>query len=201
MKNAWPVKAQAVGGRHYKQNPEGLPYVDQNFDAYSVEYVFADGARMIMDGRCMNGCNDIYSSYAHGSKGSAIVSKSGDCGYPSTIFKGQNPQRSNMTWTSDIPQDQRDPYQNEWNDLVDAIRDDKPYNEAKRGAEGSLVTSMGRMAAHTGQEITYEEILNGDHEFAPDVDKLTMDSPAPVPAGPDGKYPMPMPGITKKREY
>ena len=201
MKNAWPVKAQAVGGRHYKQNPEGLPYVDQNFDAYSVEYVFADGARMIMDGRCMNGCNDIYSSYAHGSKGSAIVSKSGDCGYPSTIFKGQNPQRSNMTWTSDIPQDQRDPYQNEWNDLVDAIRDDKPYNEAKRGAEGSLVTSMGRMAAHTGQEITYEDILNSDHEFAPDVDKLTMDSPAPVPAGPDGKYPMPMPGITKKREY
>jgi len=201
MKNAWPVKVQAVGGRHYKQNPEGLPYVDQNFDAYSVEYVFADGARMIMDGRCMNGCNDIYSSYAHGSKGSAIVSKSGDCGYPSTIFKGQNPQRSNMTWTSDIPQDQRDPYQNEWNDLVDAIRDDKPYNEAKRGAEGSLVTSMGRMAAHTGQEITYEDILNGDHEFAPTVDQLTMDSPAPVPAGPDGMYPKPMPGITKKREY
>jgi len=201
MKNTWPVKAQAVGGRHYKQNPEGLPYVDQNFDAYSVEYVFADGARMIMDGRCMNGCNDIYSSYAHGSKGSAIVSKSGDCGYPSTIFKGQNPQRSNMTWTSDIPQDQRDPYQNEWNDLVDAIRDGKPYNEAKRGAEGSLVTSMGRMAAHTGQEITYEDILNGDHEFAPTVDQLTMDSPAPVPAGPDGTYPKPMPGITKKREY
>ena len=201
MKNAWPVKAQAVGGRHYKQNPEGLPYVDQNFDAYSVEYVFADGARMIMDGRCMNGCNDIYSSYAHGSKGSAIVSKSGDCGYPSTIFKGQNPQRSNMTWTSDIPQDQRDPYQNEWNDLVDAIRDGKPYNEAKRDAEGSLVTSMGRMAAHTGQEITYEDILNGDHEFAPTVDQLTMDSPAPVPAGPDGTYPKPMPGITKKREY
>ena len=201
MKNAWPVKAQAVGGRHYKHNPEGAPYVDQNFDSYSVEYVFADGARMIMDGRCMNGCNDIYNSYAHGSKGSAIVSKSGDCGYPSSIFKGQNAQRSNMTWTSDIPQDQRDPYQNEWNDLMDAIRDDKPYNEAKRGAEGSLVTSMGRMAAHTGQEITYEDILNSEHEFAPTVDQLTMDSPAPLPAGPDGKYPMPMPGITKKREY
>jgi predicted dehydrogenase len=201
MKGAWPVKAQAVGGRHYKLNPEGVPYVDQNFDAYSAEYVFADGARMIMDGRCMNGCNDFYNSYVHGSKASAIASKSGDCGTPSSIFKGQNPQRSNMTWTSNIPQDQQDPYQNEWNDLVDAIRDNKPYNEAKRGAEGSLVTSMGRMAAHTGQEITFEDILNGEHEFAPTVDQLTMDSPAPVPAGPDGKYPMPMPGITKKREY
>jgi predicted dehydrogenase len=201
MKGAWPVKAQALGGRHYKVNHEGVPYVDQNFDAYSAEYVFADGARMIFDGRCMNGCHDIYNSYVHGSKGSAIASKSGDCGLPSSIFTGQNPQRSSMTWTSNVPADQRDPYQNEWNDLVDAIRDDKPYNEAKRGAETSLVTSMGRMAAHTGQEITYEDILNGDHEFAPDVDKLTMDSPAPVPAGPDGTYPKPMPGITKKREY
>ncbi|MCX6914707.1 MAG: Gfo/Idh/MocA family oxidoreductase [Verrucomicrobia bacterium] len=201
MKGSWPVKAQAVGGRHYKTNPDGVPYVDQNFDAYSAEYVFADGGRMLMDGRCMNGCNDIYSSYVHGSKASAIASKSGDCGAPSTIFKGQNPQRSNMIWTSEVPQDQRDPYQNEWNDLVDAIRDDKPYNEAKRGAEGSLVTSMGRMAAHTGQEITFEDILNCEHEFAPTVDQLTMDSPAPVPAGPDGTYPKPMPGITKKREY
>jgi predicted dehydrogenase len=201
MKNALPVKAQALGGRHYKLNPEGVPYVDQNFDAYSAEYVFEDGARMIMDGRCMNGCHDIYNSYVHGSKASAIASKSGDCGLPSSIFKGQNPQRSNMLWTSKVPQDQQDPYQNEWNDLVDAIRDNKPYNEAKRGAETSLVTSMGRMAAHTGQEISYEDILNGDHEFAPMVDQLTMDSPAPVPAGPDGTYPKPMPGITKKREY
>ena len=136
MKNAWPVKAQALGGRHYKQDPEGRPYVDQNFDAYSAEYTFADGARMIMDGRCINGCNSIYSSYAHGSKGLAIVSKSNDCDPPSMIFKGQNPQRSNMIWTSKIAPDQTNPYQNEWNDLMDAIRDDKPYNEVKRGVEG-----------------------------------------------------------------
>ena len=75
MKNAWPVKAQALGGRHYKPNPDGAPYVDQNFDTYSVEYTFADGAKMYMDGRCMNGCNDIYSSYVHGSKGMAIAAK------------------------------------------------------------------------------------------------------------------------------
>jgi len=40
-----------------------------------------------------------------------------------------------------------------------------------------------------------------DHEFAPNVDKLTMDSPAPLLAGPDGKYPVPQPGITVRREY
>jgi hypothetical protein len=44
-------------------------------------------------------------------------------------------------------------------------------------------------------------MLNCEEEFAPDVDKLTMDSPAPVHAGPDGMYPTPQPGILKDREY
>jgi len=201
MKNAWPVEAQALGGRHYRQSPEGPAYVDQNLDTYSVEYTFADGAKFIMDGRCIGGCHDIYSSYAHGAKGMAIVAKSGDCGLPSSIFKGQNPKRSNLLWESKIKPEEQDPYLNEWNDLVAAIRSDKPYNEAKRGVEASLVTSMGRMAAHTGQLITYEQILNSDHEFAPGLDTLTANSPAPLKAGPDGRYPVPQPGVTTKREY
>ena len=60
---------------------------------------------------------------------------------------------------------------------------------------------MGRMAAHTGKVITFEQILNLDHEFAPDVDKLTMDSPAPLLADAHGKYPVPQPGIVTTREY
>jgi hypothetical protein len=60
---------------------------------------------------------------------------------------------------------------------------------------------MGRMAAHTGQVITRDQILMGDHEFAPEVDKLTMDSPAPLQCGPDGKYPVPQPGLKKMREF
>src|ERR1039457_6346474 len=131
MKNAWPVKAQAVGGRHYKNSAEGQPCVDQNFDAYSVEYTFADGAKMYMDGRCINGCNDIYSSYAHGSKGMAIVAKANDCGAPSMTFKGHAMDRSKLLWTSKVAPGQEDPYLNEWNDLMDAIRNDKPYNEVE----------------------------------------------------------------------
>ena len=71
----------------------------------------------------------------------------------------------------------------------------------KRGAEASLVASMGRMAAHTGQIVTFDQMMNYEHEFAPDVDKLTMDGPAPLRAGADGKYPVPEPGIKKTREY
>ena len=201
MKNTWPVKAQALGGRHYRQSGGGGMCVDQNFDSYSVEYTFADGSKFVMDGRCINGCNDIYSSYAHGSKGMAIVSKANDCGLPSSTYEGQNPERSNLLWVSKVNSDQQNPYQNEWNDLTDAIRNDKPYNEVKRGVEASLVTSMGRVAAHTGQEITFEEMLNSDHEYAPGVDELTMDSPAPLLADASGKYPVPEPGIKKKREF
>jgi predicted dehydrogenase len=201
MKNAWPVKAQGLGGRHYRQSPEGITYVDQNLDTYSVEYTYPDGTKFIMDGRCILGCENIYSSYAHGSKGMAIVSKSGDCGMPSSIHEGQNPTRSNMVWESKVKPDERSPYQNEWNDLVDAIRNDQPYNEAERGVKVSLVTSLGRMAAHTGKEITYDQILNSDHEMAPGLDKLTMDSPAPLKADADGRYPIPQPGIVTNREY
>ena len=60
---------------------------------------------------------------------------------------------------------------------------------------------MGRMAAHTGKVITFEQILNCPHELAPGLDKLTMNSPAPLQAGPDGRYPIPQPGIVTDREY
>ena len=196
MKNAWPVKAQALGGRHYR-----LEAIDQNFDSYGVEYTFADGAKLIMDGRCMAGCENIYSSFAHGTKGSAIMSKSGDCGLPSRIFTGQNPDRANMIWESTVAADQRNPYVNEWNDLMDAIRNDKPYNEAERGILASVASSLGRRAAHTGRETTFDQMLNSDHEFAPGADAFTIDSPAPVQAGPDGTYPVPQPGLVTDREY
>lgn len=198
MKDAWPVKAQALGGRHYKQTQDGTPFVDQNLDTYSVEYTFQDGSKFFFDGRCMNNTAGIYSSYVHGTKGLAIASRANDCGGPSAIYKGQNAAAANLLWES---KDGSNPYQNEWDALIDAIRKDKPYNEVKRGVEASLVTSMGRMAAHTGQEITYDDMLNCQHEFAPGLDKLTKDTPAPLQPDAKGRYPQPQPGITVKREY
>ncbi len=201
LKNSWPVKCQGVGGRTVRTAPGGKPYVDQNFDSYSVEYTFEDGAKLFMDGRCMNGALPLYSSYAHGTKGMAVVSKNGDCGRPSSTYKGQSPTKDNLLWTSPDPKIADDPYFNEWEDLTNAIRNDKPYNEVERGVMASLVTSMGRYATHTAQEVTLNEMLNHEHEYAPDVDKLTMDSPAPVKADSKGLYPVPEPGIKTKREY
>ena len=99
------------------------------------------------------------------------------------------------------PQPEANPYQLEWDHLIDAIRNDKFFNEVKRGVEASLVTSMGRMSAHTGQVITYDQMLNCEHEMAPNIDKLTLNSDAPLMPGPDGKYPVPEPGKVTDREY
>jgi len=200
MKGAWPVEAQSTGGRHYRGEN-----IDQNFDSYSTEYTFADGTKLFLQGRCMVGCYSLFGSFAHGTKGAAVISSGMNC--RTGIYQGQNLVKKDLVWgypsekKHDGPIKWNQPYQAEWNDLIDAIRRDKPYNEARRGAEASLVTSMGRMAAHTGRVVTYDEILNSDHEFAPGVDSLTMTSPAPLPSDDNGKYPVPMPGINTKREY
>jgi predicted dehydrogenase len=194
MKGAWPVKAQATGGRHYRGK-----YIDQNFDNYAVEYTYPDGTKLYYYGRQMPGCYGEFASYAHGSKGAAIISTSAHTPGKVRIFKGQNMTQDEQTWA--FPQPEPNPYQLEWDDLVEAIRQDKPYNEVKRGAEASLVTSMGRMAAHTGRIVTFDEILNCPHEFAPDVDKFSLDGPAPLRANAEGKYAVPQPGIVSQQEY
>jgi predicted dehydrogenase len=194
MKDSFPISAQASGGREYRED-----YVDQNFDHYSVEYTYADGSKFFFEGRNINGCEDRFATYVHGSKGSAIVSSAGHTPAKSKIFKGQNFKSEDVVWSA--PQPESNPYQNEWDDLIDAIRTNKPYNEVERGAKASLVTAMGRMAAHTGQVITFEQALNWEHDLAPNVETMTMEGPAPVMSDADGKYPVPQPGKNKKSEY
>jgi len=193
LKGDWPVAAHALGGRHYRAGS-----VDQNFDNYSVEYVFPDGTNLFMFGRCINGCENRFSAYIRGSKGlGTIESMRGGAGI-CALYSGQKEAEAQLLWRSpEVP----NPYQLEWDELIAAIRENRPYNEARRGVIASLVTSMGRMAAHTGQAISYEQMLACDHEFAPDVDKLTPDGPPPLKPNADGTYPVPLPGLVKAREY
>ena len=154
---------------------------------------------MFLEGRTMPLCHQEFATYAHGTKGSAVVSQAGHHPSKARMYRSHRMAKEDLIWQCATPE--ISPYQLEWDDLLDAIRNDKPYNEAVRGAKSSLVTSMGRMACHTGQVVTYDDILNCEHEFGPDIDKLTMDSPSPLVAGADGRYPVPQPGILTKREY
>ena len=193
IKGAWPVKARAVGGRHFRGSN-----VDQNFDNYSVEYTFDDGARLFLEGRVMDNCLTDHSSLAQGTKGLAVISADGHMPSHAAIYKGQKCDDASLAWA--FAQPEPNPYHMEWADLLDAIRNNKPYNEVKRGVEASLVASMGRMAAHTGQEITFEMAMN-IAELAPGLDKLSLDGPAPLIADANGKYPVPMPGMNGLKEY
>ena len=126
----------------------------------------------------MNGAMNDMSSVVHGTKGSAVVSTAGHFPGKVRTFKGQRQERKEVVWA--YPQPEQSPYTLEWKDLLEAITGDQPYNEVPRGVQASLVTSMGRMAAHTGVEITYDQMLNCPHEMAPGVADFTIAGPAPV---------------------
>ena len=187
-KGAWPVSAQGMGGRCYEQ-------AGNQFDHYTVEYTFADGTRLFAFSRHMNGCWNTYSDYAHGSKGSAVIMTT--LGQPKPkIYKGHDMVPANLAWEFGRPDP--NPYHAEWQVLLDAIRRDKPHNEARRAGEADVVALMGRMATHTGKYITWDQALNSNFQFVEDIDNMTFDTTAPIHEGPDGIYPAPQPGLSKE---
>ncbi len=187
-KGAWPVSAQGFGGRCFEQ-------AGNQFDHYTVEYTFADGTKLFAFSRHIKGCWETYSDYAHGSKGSAVIMASLGAPKPK-IYRSHNMVPDELIWQ--YPQRDPNPYRAEWQLLLDAIRQDKPHNEARRAGEAEVAALMGRMATHTGQYVTWDQALNSDFQFVEDIDNMAFDTPAPISAGPDGIYQAPQPGITKE---
>jgi len=187
MKGGWPVKAEAIGGRHAQGRIN-----DQNFDNYAVEYTFADGAKFFYQSRIMKGCPSQFGVYGQGSKGAFTISTSGHSPARCTIYRDQRMADDAVVWTAAQPEP--NPYRREWEHLVAAITADTPYNEAVRAAEASLVTAMGRFSAHTGRPVTFDELFGCPDDLTAGVEQLTDDSPAPLVADADGRYPVPNPG-------
>jgi predicted dehydrogenase len=187
-KGAWPVAAQGMGGRCYQE-------AGNQFDHYTVEYTFADGTKLFTFSRHMNGCWETYADYAHGSKGSAVIMTNLAEPKP-RIYKGQNMVKENLVW--EYGRADPNPYHAEWQILLDAIRQEKPHNEARRAGQAEVAALMGRAAVHTGAYVTWEEMLNSNFQFVADIDHMTFDTPAPLHEGPDGIYPCPQPGLTKE---
>ncbi len=184
VKDAWPVSAQGQGARRVRTEP------DQLFDQYMVEYAFPDGTRMVAQGRHMNQCHDYWGCVIHGTTGSAEL---GEGISRPRIFKGHRTVSENMTWQWKGPA--HNAYQEEWDLLMDAIRNDKPHNEAERCAKAAMVGILGRMALESGKMLSWDEALASEVELAPGLARIqSIDAPAPVQAGADGRYPLPVPG-------
>jgi predicted dehydrogenase len=186
VKGAWPVSAQGQGGRQVRAHP------DQLFDHYAVEYTFADGTRMLAQGRHMPGCWGFFGDIIHGAKGSAVLGE----GIPDPrIFKGHSQTGENLIWR--YRGAKLNPYQVEHDRLFESIREDKPYNETERSAYGAMVGILGRMAAECGKKVTWEDALASDLVLAPGLEDFRMDSKPPVLPDGSGDYPVAQPGVTR----
>lgn len=187
-KGAWPVSAQGQGGRQVHNEP------DQMFDHYAIEYTFPDGTRLFAQGRHMSNCWGFFGDVIHGTKGSALL---GEGTKDPEIFQGYNTTKANRIWRyPDRTEGYGNAYQNEHDLLFDAIRQDKPYNEAERCANAAMVGILGRMAAFSGQEITWDAAMKSDRVLATNLEQFaSIDDPAPVLPDAEGKYPVAMPGF------
>ncbi len=185
-KDAWPVSAQGQGGRQVRTNP------DQLFDHYAVEYHFPDGTRLFAQGRHIDNCWGFFGDIIQGAKGSAVL---GEGISNPRLFKGYNQTPAEVIWQYQGPPCNQ--YQVEHDLLFEAIRQNKPYNESQRSAYAALTGILGRMAAESGQLVTWEEALASNLELAPGLDTYTMRSNPPVTPNAQGAYPVAAPGTTK----
>jgi hypothetical protein len=79
-------------------------------------------------------------------------------------------------------------YQVEHDEFFASIRKGEPINDGVRMAHSTMMAIMGRMAAYTGQEITWEQAINSKTALVPE--KLDWNMSLPI-------LPMAVPGKTK----
>ena len=190
IKDAWPIAAHGLGGRVPRSKDFG-----QNIDVYSMEFTFADGTKAFCGFRRMNKTRSEFATFIHGTKCAAQFSGRT---HAATVhlFKDQRIEKANIAWTP--TKDRYSPWQYEWNIFIDSIRNDRPHNEIKRAVYSDLTSLMGRAACHTGQTVTWDQMMKSNFQFCDYLDDLSFDSPAPVKADENGQFPVPIPGKWKE---
>jgi len=190
IKDAWPVSVIGMGGR-----VPGSRDCGQNIDVYSMEYTFADGTKAFCGFRRMNKTRTDFATYIHGTKCAAQFS--GNV-HAATVhrFKDQRIGKEHIAWTPTA--DAFSPWQYEWNEFIASIRRNRPHNETKRAVYSDLASLMGRAACHTGQTVTWDEMMKSRFQFCDHLDTLDANSPPPAIAGVDGQFPLPIPGQWKE---
>ena len=186
IKDGYPISAHGIGGRACNSQD-----CSQNLDSFAVEFTFADGTRATDVVRYLPNCHNEFATFIQGSKCAAQFS--GNI-HASTvqIYKDQRIARDNITWKAEP--EGCTIWQAEWQALLDAIRRDRPHNEAKRAALSNLADIMGRAAIHSGQITTWDQAMASKFQWCPNIDTLNENSLPPVKADAQGRYPVPVPG-------
>lgn len=147
-----PVSCQGQGGRLVRTGPLN----GQIYDHFSIDYEFADGSLVATQHRHIPKCWSFFGEKITGTKGIAELSFK-RAGFVRPADPSGDAWRGTETENS---------YQLEHDALFGAIREGSEFNEAERGAYSTLFAIMGRMAAYTGQLVTWEDALNSEETIA-----------------------------------
>jgi predicted dehydrogenase len=145
-----PVSCVGVGGRMIPNESGNI------YDHFEVNYLYPNGVRAFIANRQIVGCYNENSDYILGTEGSC------------TIGRGPTPRIEGKTsWT--FTGQQYNMYQKEHDEMFAAIRKNQPINNGKRMATSTLLAIMGRLAAYTGQQVTWEQAMNSQLKLVPDT--------------------------------
>lgn len=147
MKDKPPASCTAVGGRQIPAHGGNI------FDHIEVNYYWDNHVRNTVAQRQISGCHNENSFYVLGSEGEAWI-KGGR-----VYTTGKNP------WRYDGPKNNM--YQTEHDEMFASIREGNVNNDGDRMINSTLMGIMGRTAAYTGKEITWDAISKGKLQMAP----------------------------------
>ena len=168
MNDEPPLQCWGVGGR---QSRVDAKYGDI-FDHFSLVYEYPNNVRGYHQCRHWSETKTRVKDYILGSKGT--------CDVFDHIITGPNKWR-------DRDKTKYDMYQTEHDEMFAAIRAAKPINNGLYASRSTLLAIMGRMAAYTGDVITWDMALNSQEDLIP-ANYSWGDAP---------KRAVPRPGTTK----
>jgi len=176
IKGACPVSARGMGGRQVRVGP----LFGDIYDHYFVEFTYADGSQMFSQCHHLAGCWRSVAEYVAGTKGTATVNLGQiDASGDEWRYRGAKVNS----------------YQVEHDVLFEAIRNNRPHNEAEFGATSTMTGVLGRMAVQSGKLLTWDEAIASKVALAPE--RYAFDAAPPVLPGTDGLYACAVPGATK----
>jgi predicted dehydrogenase len=164
-----PIQCWGVGGRQTRTDA----IYGNIYDHFSLVYEYPDDVRGYHQCRHWSNTDRRVKDYVLGSKG--VCDVFGAPAPASPRISGESAWRyrgkaNNM-------------YQTEHDELFASIRSGKPINNADYAASSTLLAIMGRMAAYTGQVITWEMALNSKENLGP-ARYAWGDAPTPTIARP-----------------